>query len=301
MRDRAAIASRSQISSRSSDSPGQNATCQNLDLSRTFGQNAQVNLRSLAWTLVAALSATPAFAEPEALSGARDAYTAQDYEACQQNATRALKLPADRPGRVETWQLLGLCQAALNKTDEARESFRNMLSIDPEARLPEGLSPRFTSSFREAQGALVGGKTLALEVESDTVDGGTRVLRLHLTDTLELAKDIAWRGEGGVLSPAVRAAERVELEVPANVQITLVVRDRGGGEIVLHAIGKPGGEPAPTATPADEEAQIDPMPFIIGGGIALGVLVVGGALVAVLALSTPPDSVTLKTDVGFQK
>jgi hypothetical protein len=245
------------------------------------------------------LGATGARAQ-DALPAARAAYAAVDFEACRAESARALKQPGDRAARTEAHKLSGLCLAALGDTDGARDAFKTMLAIDRDARLPDGLSPRFTSSYREAKGALVGQTPLVLAIESDTDDGGTRTLVVALKDELRLVKDIAWRGEGGVLSAATRAAPKLELEVPANVAVTLVALDVGGGEVLELSVGKPGdAKLADTAAPVTEDEG--GVPWLLIGGIAAGVVVLAGAAVVAVVLLTPPDSVTLKTDIAFQK
>jgi hypothetical protein len=247
----------------------------------------------------ASLGAQRAVAQ-DALSAARAAYAAVDYEACRAESARALKQPGDRAARAETYKLEGLCRAALGDTDGARDAFKAMLAIDKDARLPDGLSPRFTSSYREAKGALVDRTPLSLAVESDTDDGGTRTLVVALTDELKLVKELAWRGEGGELSPATRAAPRLELEVPANVAVTLVALDVGAGEVLELGVGKPGDARVADAAPAAAEEDDGGFPWLLVGGIAAGVVVLAGAGVVAAVLLTPPDSVTLKTDVAFQ-
>lgn len=242
--------------------------------------------------------------DADPLAAMKSAYANVDYEKCKSEAHKALKQPGDKGARVDAYKHLGLCAAALGDTDGAREAFKLMLTLDRDAKLPDGLSPRFTSSFREAKGALVGATPLALAAEKDDVDGGTRTLLVKVTDDAGLVKSLAWRGEGGVLSPPVRAAPKLEMEVPANVDVTIVALDEAQGEIATLPLGRPDA-PAPAARAAPSEADEDGggslAPVLIGAAVVGGVVLVAGvgAVVAV-ALLSPPSAVTLKTDVAFQ-
>lgn len=248
--------------------------------------------------LLALACAPPAWAGEDALAGAQRAYAEVEYGKCRDEAQRALAAPADKPSRVDAWRYLGLCAAALGETDEAREAFKRMLAIDKDARLPDGLSPRFTSSFREAKGSFITGAPLAFTVERETVDGGTRAVRLKLTDELALVQKIGWRGEAGSSGGPVRAAPLLELEVPAEVDVTLYALDPQGGEVALLFLPakKPIADAPPPPPPAAEEGGF---PWLVVGGVAGGVLLLGAAGVGTALLLAPPQAVTLKTDVVF--
>ena len=239
------------------------------------------------------------------LDAAQKAYVDVDYQRCRDRAQAALLVPATITERVSAYRLLGLCAAATNDADDAREAFRMMLAIDPAARLPEGLSPRFTSSFREAKGSWVGTTPLALTLKDEAIKGSTRTVTIAVADDAELVTKIGWRAAGGTEGKAVKVASLVELELPAGPQVVVVALDKTGGEVATLTLP---AATAPTAVnPLDPTTQPPPAassddgavwPFVVGG-VAGGLLVVGGATALVVVLLSPPSQVTLKTDVAF--
>lgn len=232
------------------------------------------------------------------LAQAQRAYTAVEYGKCKDEADKALGGPGSRADRVDAWRLLGLCQAALGDTDAAREAFRHMLAVDWSARLPDGLSPRFTSSFREAKGSFGGVAPLSLVVADERIDGGTRVVKLKITDELELVHKVAWRGAAGSEGTPVRAAPLLQLEVPAEVDVTVFALDRAGGEVseLELAAVKPDEAPPP---PPDDEVKAGGFPWV---GVAIGagaVLVAAAAAGGAAFVLLQPQTVGLKSDVAF--
>jgi len=251
---------------------------------------------ALPWVLLVATAAGE-------LAAAQKAYADVEYARCRDKASSALLVPSTRAERVDAYRLLGLCSAAEGDTDAARDAFQWMLAIDRDARLPEGLSPRFTSSFREAKGAWVDVAPLALVVEAERVDEGGRALRVRVQDAAELVARVAWRSEGGVLSRPVKRADVVELAVPAAAAVTLVALDAQGGEVALLELPSRAAvvtgaleEPRSPAAGASEPA---PVPWWVVGGVAGAVVVAGaGVAIGVAVLSAPPQ-VSLVPSVAF--
>jgi hypothetical protein len=236
------------------------------------------------------------------LSAAKQAYGDVDYGRCRDKAKAALDEPGSKAERVEAYRLLGLCSAAHGDTDDAREAFRRMLMIDHDARLPDGLSPRFTSSFREAKGSLVGTSPLALSVERNDVVGATRTVRVRVTDGEDIVDKLATREKNGGLSTPVKKAVEVEFDIAAGVDVDIVGLDRGGGEVVSVTVAGVGAEGGGGITDADPVAADDGdsavVPIVIGG-VAGAVVLVGGAAAVLAVLLAPPSAVTLKTDIAF--
>ncbi len=253
-------------------------------------------MRPLGLFLALVLAATPVAAEGP-LSLAQRAYAGVEYGKCRDEAQRALDEPGDQQARVDAWRLLGLCQAALGDTDMAREAFKRMLAVDWGAKLQDGLSPRFTSSFREAKGSFSGTPPLALRVVEEKVEGGTRAVKLKLTDELELVQKIAWRGAAGSSGGPVRAAPLLVLELPAEVDVTVTALDKAGGEVATLPIAAVKAV-APPPPPPDTVEQ-GGFPWL-GVAIGAGVLVVAGAAAGGAAfVLLQPQTVTLKSDVAF--
>ncbi len=232
------------------------------------------------------------------LAQAQRAYTAVEYGKCKDEAQEALAEPGTRAERVDAWRLLALCQAALGDTDAAREAFKHMLAVDWSARLPDGLSPRFTSSFREAKGSFGGVAPLSLAVADERVDGGTRVVKLKISDELELVHKVGWRGAAGSEGTPVRAAPLLQLELPAEVDVTVFALDRAGGEVTTLELLAAKAE-APPPPPPDDEVAGGGFPWVgvaIGAGaVLLAAAAAGGAAYVLLQ----PQTVGLKSDVVF--
>lgn len=256
-------------------------------------------LRAVRWLsliLGSVLAAAPAAAE-DALAQAQKAYAGVDYAKCRDQAQEALEQPAEKQERLDAWRLLGLCQAALGETDGAREAFKRMLAVDWNAKLPEGLSPRFTSTFREAKGSFVGAQPLALTVADRKTEGGTRNVRLKIVDELELVHKVSWRGAAGSTGAPVRAAPLLLLELPAEVDVTVSALDKAGGEVAT--LDLPADKPEAPPPPPPVEVEEGGFPWV-GVAIGAGVLLVAGAAAGGAAfVLTQPQVVTLRSDVAF--
>lgn len=257
--------------------------------------------------------AAPLGAHAAGLDAARKAYADLNYEVCQEEARASLGGPADRTERVDAYRLLGLCQAALGDTEEARDAFTKMLLLDPAAELPKGLSPRFTSSYLEAKGELLDREPLALVIEEERLEGRTRIVRLQVKGADELVDRIAWEDDEGERSSAFKAAERMELELPAEVATKLVGLDDAGGVVVELSLAgpalaheaEPGGAAVgsapgdgPGSVVTDEDAGADTWLWV-GVAAGAGVLLAGGAAVVAGFMLSPPSRVTLESRVLF--
>jgi len=137
----------------------------------------------LLWFL--GLSSGPAAADGEAYQAVQ-LYRALEYAQALQAAQAALKLPIQEPAElVSIYRIQGLCQSALGKHEQALESFRQLLSIDPSFRLSPDMSPKLAAPFFQALamsreqegiqlshtapevGASLGGLILKATLESD--------------------------------------------------------------------------------------------------------------------------------------
>lgn len=256
-------------------------------------------------SLLALVCAAPAAAAAPALQQARAAYGELNYEGCRDKAQEALEEPATLDERVDAFRHLGLCQAALGEVEEAREAFVTMLAIDPGATLPDGLSPRFTSTYLEAKGHWMGKETLGLVLETDVIEGRTRTVRVQISDPLDLVTRVTWADDEGERAPALAAAERMELELPAEVAMSLLALDASGG--VVASLRLPSQQPAAelAAEPATPPgaAEIDEgggAPWLwVGVAAGGGVLLAGAIAAATAAMLMPPSAVDLQSEIVF--
>ncbi len=261
----------------------------------------RVRLLSAALLLLSVSARAQGGAPDGGLASVEKAYADVDYPRCRDEAQKALQQPARLSARVDAYRYLGLCDAAVGDVDKARDAFKHMLAIDKDARLPDGLSPRFTSSYREAKGSFVMGQPLSITVAGETLDGGVRVVRLKLVDELQLVQKIGWRGKGGASAAPVRAAPLIELELPAAVDVTVVAYDAAGGEVGLAPLPAKKAKAPPPPPPPKEVAGGDGggFPWLAVGGITGGILVLAAAGAGAYLYFAPPQAVTLKTDVAF--
>jgi hypothetical protein len=263
--------------------------------------------RSVPGLLIASLLlAAPASAQ---LEDAGRAYGDLNYEACRKAARAALEEPGVKSERVETYKLLGLCEAALGDTDAARSAFMKMLALKPDATLPPGLSPRFTSSFLEAKGEWVGKEPLGLELFGEKVEDGARIIRLIVRDEAGLVARVTWEDDDGERGPALVSAEKMELEVPPTLSLTLLALDEHDGVVATLPLGEAAEEEAaPTAlaepepepaAQASEEEEAGPPWLWIGVAASAGVLLAAGGAVAAGVFLAQPRDVTLQSEVAF--
>ena len=215
---------------------------------------------------------------------AETAYVELNYEPCIEAANASIQREGDAEARVRAFKFRGLCQAALSDVDSARESFEAMLAIDLKAKLPEGLSPRFTSSYFEAKGRWIGREPIALTIDSETTADGIRTLTLSLKDDAELIRSVAWRGPSKAIFDKVKAAEKLQFEVPEEDAVDVVALDKGGAVLRVVALSQPDAPDAvplvatPTEATASETDEGIGLPVIIGGSVV-------GAVVAVAVAS----------------
>jgi hypothetical protein len=245
------------------------------------------------------LCSVPALSGP--LEDAQSAHADFDFASCKERVEEALDLAASRDDRVEAYRLLGLCHAALGETEEAREAFIVMLAVDPKAKLPDGLSPRFTSAYLEAKGHWLNKTALQLEIEDEREERDLRVLTVKVTDNADLIRKVAWRITGGTLSPALRSAERMEMRIPQGEDVELIGLDEAAGEVAVLPVPKvaPVGAEGEGEGEGEGESGDDPTPILITLG-AVGALVAAGVTTAVvLVLVSSPDQVNLVGSVEF--
>jgi hypothetical protein len=256
----------------------------------------------LALGCATSLGAAAAAAAP-ALAQARGAYGELNYEACRKQARAALGEPGAGDERVEAYRLLGLCEAALGETEAAKEAFVTMLGIDPGAALPAGLSPRFTSSYLEAKDHWLGKEPLGFTLESDDTEGRTRTVRFSLSDPLDLVTQVSWDDEEGERAPPVAAAERMELELPAERARRLVALDAAGGAVAVLALpprAPPPGQATEVSPPTAEAEAEGGVPWLWVGAAAGGGALLFGAVAAVTTvLLLPPRAVPLRSEIVF--
>lgn len=267
-------------------------------------------MRSYVSTFVLVVGLAAPAAHADAVDTLAEAYASLDYETCLAVSDDALKAPATRAQREDTYRYRGLCLAALGDTEAAKASFVNLLAVNGEAKLPDGLSPRFTSSFLEAKGEWVGRPPTGFVIEEDKLDDKTRILTLKVNDRTGLLASVQWRDPDGELHDELAVAERMEIQVPNEVAKAVVGFDAAGGVIAELDLEPKSAEvdkkivadkPDPTAVEADDGGSILTSPWLWLGVSALGaaVVVAGAAGAGVGVFFYEPQQVSMSGGIRF--
>ena len=274
-----------------------------------MGTSIQHQALVLACMALCVLNAWSARAETniaDRLEEAKVAYGLLDYDSCVDNAAQSLRMEGTREDRVAAYRYLGLCHAALGDTEVALEQFIRLLAIEPEARLPDGLSPRFTSTFLEAKGYWLGREAMKIEIMDESQDGALRLIQIAIDDRKGLIDKIAWRAENGDTGPMIKAAEKMEIEVPGEIAQKLIGFDEHGGEVFSLVIMKE-APPAQQENAEMAESEAEPegsmltSPFLWAGigGVGAFTLVGVGVGVGLGIYFYEPSTVTLSSNVSI--
>lgn len=255
--------------------------------------------RALALVVAAALAA-PGARAADALTQALRAWDMGAPGDCLKQARLALAGPAGRDARVDAWRVLGLCAAALGERAQAQDAFLRMLAIHERATLPDDAPAPAVAALGKARADLDAVRPLGITAQRESVDGGTRTVRLEIVDGLDMVHQVAWRGAAGSTGGPFRKAARMELELPAEADVTVQALDAAGGEVALlffAAAAAQSEAPAPpqalTQTPAELE-----VPWGLVGLLGGGVVVIGVGVGAALVF-TSPRTVTVTTGIAF--
>lgn len=187
----------------------------------------------MAAVLAAALLAPPAWggppaksAPPTAVSAPADVdaaellYAKLDYEAANAVAERAVKqrgLTHDQ--LVRAYRVLAVTYAILDKEEQARDAFLQLMTYDPEYLVDPNLGPKVNTPFTEARGTF---RSLpnrpALDVSAAVqTSGGT--LRVTTRDPTRVVRKVVvgyrWTSSGDFATSQLAAGEGVPIEVPS--------------------------------------------------------------------------------------
>ena len=98
------------------------------------------------------LVASLAFAEGRALTRARAQIEQLSYDEAQRSLAEAMREPGNpRDDVLAIYELQGIVAGYLKRTDEARDAFIRLLSLEPGRALPPRLPPRVATAFFEAK------------------------------------------------------------------------------------------------------------------------------------------------------
>lgn len=120
--------------------------------------------------------------ENAALVRARQAYENLDYQTAIQQARRALGQQLAGDELVETYEMLGFMYAALGSQEEAVESFRNLIMLDPD-REPDQqrVSPSIIQMYATALGQVLVVRKVGIDSVSFVQGNGRVPLRFDVS------------------------------------------------------------------------------------------------------------------------
>ena len=125
--------------------------------------------------------------ENGALVQARQAYEDFDYRNAIQLAQRALGQQLTGGELVEAYEMLGFMYAALGSTEEAVESFRNLIILDPD-REPDAqrVSPSITQMYALALGQVLVVRKVGIDSASFVAGQGMVPLRFDVSQPADV-------------------------------------------------------------------------------------------------------------------
>lgn len=188
----------------------------------------------LALVLSASLVATPVWAQrakpasaplqaPADVETAEQLYAKLDYEQANQVAERVVKktgLTHDQ--LVRAYRVLAVTYAVLDKEEQARDAFLQLLVYDPDYQADPNLGPKVNTPFMEARGSF---RSLpskpGIEVSATvSTSGGT--LKVATRDPTRIVKKVnvgyRWTSSGDYTVTQVSAGEAQAVEVSAAPQ-----------------------------------------------------------------------------------
>jgi hypothetical protein len=186
----------------------------------------------MAAVLVTALLAPPVWAAPSknaspaGLSAPADVETAEqfyaklDYEAANAVAERVVKqrgLTHDQ--LIRAYRVLAVTYAILDKEEQARDAFLQLMTYDPDYQADPNLGPKVNTPFTEARGSFRSLPTKpALEV-STTIQTSGGTLRVTTRDPTRVVKKVVvgyrWTSSGEFVTSQIAAGDGVAVEVSA--------------------------------------------------------------------------------------
>jgi hypothetical protein len=235
-----------------------------------------------------AFGSVSAHAEPSAaLAAAEAAYLAVDFEGTRSATENALNEGNHDPTEtLRLYTLLGIATSTLGQEAEAREAFRRVLGIDPDAGLDKALSPKIRSPYLEVRGELSAKGTLSPLSARAVRHGGRLFVELNDPANIMAGIDVAYRagsspdvthfhvahGQEAIASSVVSDTSRIEYR--------LTVRDGYG-----NALFRVGSEATPEVLepdPGARDAEVHAVrrsrgPYYLAAGLLAGAGVAAGA------------------------
>ncbi len=281
-------------------------------------------LAALALALAAAGIPAPALGAPRSpqsqtpppadVESAERFYANLDYENANRTAQRALQqkgLTHDQ--LVRGWRIVAITDAILDNSDDARDSFVQLLTYSPEFQLDSNLSPKVQQPFLEARGFWrVQTVKPGLDLTVTARAGEVATLRLTTRDPTHIVEAVQVGFRWGASSAyttkpaAIGDGVLIETSVPPQAagRIDYYIQALDHRDNVVFEIGNPTSPkstmlelppPAPPPPPKVESKSILKSPVFWGVVVAA----VAGGAVASFILLQPRDASTATLSAGL--
>jgi len=213
------------------------------------GRLAAACALAVAALLVDAATAT---AEPPLLARAQAALDDLRYEEAAQLADRAWRSGGNRrEDLIAIFRLAGQVAVTLGNGELAESHFERLLSLDPEAQLPEGISPKIAARFAAAKARTSG--RLRASFHTD----GTRIAAEVTSDPAKMVSSLRVRhGKDAAQEAIAPDPLAVELAVERPTQVEVSLLDEHGNILVEDRVTVAPARAAARPAPGRTQAQV---------------------------------------------
>jgi hypothetical protein len=183
--------------------------------------------------LFAILVASAAFAAPKKqdkeppplppadVDTAEQLYARLDFEMANNVAERVVKKNGlSHQDLVRIYRVLAITYAVLDKEEQSRDAFQQLLAYDPDFQVDANLGPKVSGPFQEARGywrSLPAKPGVEAQIAIRVGEAG--VIRVTTRDPSKMVKKISvgqrWSSSGDYQTSAINVGEGVQVEVPA--------------------------------------------------------------------------------------
>lgn len=252
-------------------------------------------------------------AKGSSVDAAEDAYAKLDYDTANKAAKEAIEtghLSHDELVRAQ--RVLAVSHAVLDRGDEARQAFIDLLGFDPEFKVDPNLGPKVTTPFFEARGFWRGQSKqpgVEVKVEGRVSTGGSLVIAIrdprHIVKAAELGYRWGPSGEFQKKKLATNGSSTIDFAGAPGTETRLdyYISATDDRENVVLAAGAPsapknhifeaaaGGSGGPQAPKEKKSVLGSPVFWGVTGGVVAAAA--GTVLFFALQPAAQPDAATM--------
>jgi hypothetical protein len=158
---------------------------------------------------------------PADVDTAEQLYARLDFEMANNVAERVIKKTGlSHSDLVRIYRVLAITYAVLDKEDQSREAFQQLLAYDPDFQVDANLGPKVSGPFAEARGYWRSLPTKpGIETQVAIRIGEAGVIRVTTRDPSKMVKKVTvgqrWSSSGDYQTSAIAVGEGVQVDVPA--------------------------------------------------------------------------------------